>query len=326
MWYYAENSEQRGPVTKEDLVAKLQSGERTRDTIVWTNNMRNWEKASDVQELAEFLPAAAPEPTPAPAPVFPQETQQAAPQSSAEADVDDGSSGDSETIKLRPVGTGVGEGTVNANPYQPTNAPQVSVATAPQAGMLTCQQCGKPVHPSQALNYQGTIVCPDCKQQFLHDLYERHGTNNSYADYPAASFWQRVGAHIIDSIIMTIASQTVSFVLGMMIGIASGVLGAGDEAASVLGMLSSFSVQLVIFLLYETLFICKFAATPGKMVLGLKVLHNGENLSVGRAIGRALGKQLSGIICYIGYLMAAFSEDTKALHDIMCDTVVVSTK
>ena len=34
MWYYAENSEQRGPVSKEDLIAKLQSGELTRDTLV----------------------------------------------------------------------------------------------------------------------------------------------------------------------------------------------------------------------------------------------------------------------------------------------------
>ncbi len=318
MWYYAENSEQRGPVTKEDLIAKLQSGELTRDTLVWTNNMRNWEKASDVEEIAEFLPAAAPEPTPAPTPVFQQNTQQASPQSTTEEIVDDAASGDSETIKLRPVGTGVGEGTMNANAYQPTSATQ--------AGMLTCQQCGKPVHPSQALNYQGTIVCPDCKQQFLHDLYERHGTNNSYVDYPAASFWQRLGAYIIDSIIMTIASQTVSFLLGLTIGIASGAMGAGDETASLLGMLFGGTSSLLIFLLYETFFICTYAATPGKMLLGLKVLHNGENLSVGRAIGRAFGKKLSGIICYIGYLMAAFSEDTKALHDSLCDTVVVSTK
>ncbi|MBQ7651266.1 MAG: RDD family protein [Victivallales bacterium] len=319
MWYYAENSEQRGPVTKEALIAKLQSGELTRDTLVWTNNMRNWEKACDVREISEALP-------PAPTDFASAQTLTASGIQQQNADnpqqpeialakADSNATGDPDTIKLRPASSGVG-----AEGAQPQN---VGVP-AQQPAMLTCQNCGRPVAPSVALNYQGTIICPDCKQQYLQNLYAQHGTDR--ADYPVASFWQRFAAYLIDSIIIGIANGAIGVLIGLIIGVAIGVLGGDADASALIAQLFSFGVGIILYVFYETFFNCKFGGTPGKMILGLKVLHNGENLSVGRAVGRAFGKQLSGYICAIGYIMAAFSQDTKALHDMMCETVVVSTK
>ena len=89
-----------------------------------------------------------------------------------------------------------------------------------------------------------------------------------------------------------------------------------------IGLLSVFSV--VIGCTYETFFLVKFGATPGKMALGVKVVRpDGSGLTVGRAIGRYFAKMLSGMILYIGYIMAGFDSQKKALHDMICDTRVV---
>ena len=280
--------------------------------------MRNWEKACDVHEISEALPAA-PQVSVAPQTPLPDIQQEKAADSQQQeivlTKVENNTADDSDTIKLRPVGGNVGAG---------NSASQGNGFPAAQPAMLKCQQCGRQVAPSVALNYQGTIICPNCKQQYLQNMYEQHGTNQVY--YPPASFLMRLGAYLIDSLIIGIANAAIGGMIGLLVGVAIGVLGGDSDASTLIAQLIGFIVGLFIYVSYETFFLTKFAATPGKMILGLKVLHNGESLSVGRAVGRAFGKQLSGYICCIGYLMAAFSQDTKTLHDMMCDTIVVSTK
>jgi len=65
-------------------------------------------------------------------------------------------------------------------------------------------------------------------------------------------------------------------------------------------------------------------ATLGKMAIGIKVVRgNGERLTLGRSIGRYFATILSSLTLMIGYLMAAFTDRKQALHDLICDTVVV---
>ena len=314
MWYYAENSEQRGPVTKEDLIAKLKSGELTGETLVWTNNMQNWAKASTVEDLKEAFASLNMEQAPEEPTVIPD----------AEISDDDKATmffgpinHDEDTIKLRPTGGGVGEQSQEAQNAQ-------LVPQAAQPSMLTCQQCGRAVAPSEAINYQGTVVCPACKQQFLNNMYEEHGTNA--VDYPIASVWARWGAIIIDNIILSIVNCIITIVLTLIFEMIFKSLKIQLEYAQMAAKGIGGLLGFIIYIAYETFCTYKYAATPGKMVLGLKVLHNGGNLSFGRAIGRTFAKTLSSIICSIGFIMAFFTQDSKALHDMMCETSVVSTK
>ncbi|HDH05175.1 MAG TPA: RDD family protein, partial [Nitrospirae bacterium] len=77
-------------------------------------------------------------------------------------------------------------------------------------------------------------------------------------------------------------------------------------------------------LAYTTFFLGKFAATPGKMACGLKVLRaDGESVSYWRAAGRHLAEFVSSLTLMIGYLMAAFDSEKRALHDRMCNTRVI---
>ena len=78
---------------------------------------------------------------------------------------------------------------------------------------------------------------------------------------------------------------------------------------------------------YETFFIGKMGATPGKMALGLKVVRaDGSPVDYARAAGRFFGKMLSGIILGIGYIMAGFDAQKRALHDMICDTRVIKAR
>jgi uncharacterized RDD family membrane protein YckC len=65
-------------------------------------------------------------------------------------------------------------------------------------------------------------------------------------------------------------------------------------------------------------------ATLGKMALGIRVTDlQGGRLTFGRATARFFGKIVSGLICYIGFIMAAFTERKQALHDMIAGTLVV---
>ena len=66
-------------------------------------------------------------------------------------------------------------------------------------------------------------------------------------------------------------------------------------------------------------------ASLGKMIVGIKVQSaDGQKLSPGQVVLReTIGKIISGIIIYIGYIMAGFTKNKRALHDMMAKTVVV---
>ena len=68
-------------------------------------------------------------------------------------------------------------------------------------------------------------------------------------------------------------------------------------------------------------------ATVGKMVVGLRVVdEQGQRISFLRATGRFFAKIISALILLIGYLMVAFTDRKRGLHDIMAGTLVVKVR
>jgi len=121
--------------------------------------------------------------------------------------------------------------------------------------------------------------------------------------------------------------------LSIIIGLLSAIFGIGS-ADQVQAMMSSgdyttmagfFASSGIIRLLYFTLMeSSKHQATLGKMALGMKVVRaDGGRISMGKAILRYFGKWLSGLILGIGYIMAAFTDKKRALHDMIASTLVV---
>jgi len=68
----------------------------------------------------------------------------------------------------------------------------------------------------------------------------------------------------------------------------------------------------------------RYGATLGKMAVGIRVITlDGRNPSFWRAFGRVFAEYLSSLCLYIGYIMAGFDEEKRALHDHICGTRVV---
>jgi uncharacterized RDD family membrane protein YckC len=84
------------------------------------------------------------------------------------------------------------------------------------------------------------------------------------------------------------------------------------------------AVQYAIQFGYGIFFLGRFAATPGKMAIGAKVVReDGSRIGYGLATGRVFAEMISGLILLIGYIMAAFDEEKRTLHDRICSTRVV---
>jgi hypothetical protein len=55
-WYYAEENQQRGPVTLEALQGLVQDGRVGPRNLVWTEGMKDWQEAQTVAELRPPVP------------------------------------------------------------------------------------------------------------------------------------------------------------------------------------------------------------------------------------------------------------------------------
>lgn len=155
-----------------------------------------------------------------------------------------------------------------------------------------------------------------------------------------AGFWKRFAAYLIDALILGVASWIIILPVLGLIGLgASSMEEMGDDmmtmddeaaaglAAAVIG--ASMMLWIVIaaagWLYFALMESSAKQATLGKMALSIIVTDlNGNRLSFGRATGRYFGKILSGLILYIGFIMAAFTEKKQALHDMIAGTLVVN--
>ena len=196
-------------------------------------------------------------------------------------------------------------------------APVASTQVAPNE--VVCQECGKAVPKENAIQYGTVWVCANCKPLFLQKL--REGAALPVAQVRYAGFWIRLGAKLIDGLILGVVLGVPFLVVAFRM-----VLGGGqpDPIQQLILQLGFQVVYLAIQVAFNTFFIGKFGATPGKMACGLRVImSDGTSLTYGRAFGRACAEVLSNIICSIGYIIAAFDDQKRALHDHICDTRVV---
>jgi uncharacterized RDD family membrane protein YckC len=138
-----------------------------------------------------------------------------------------------------------------------------------------------------------------------------------------AGFWLRFLAVIIDAILIEFVIIPVSFMVGVVVGVAGA---GGDRAvvqaiAGVLGGLSGLLIYWLYFALFES---SAKQSTLGKRLLNLYVTDlAGNRISFARATGRHFSKLISSATLLIGYMMAGFTEKKQALHDMIAGTLVM---
>lgn len=265
-WYYAQDGQQRGPCTPEQLAELAAQGLINDTTLVWHEGLAGWQPWGTVKPAGENpAPAAAP-----------------------------------------PAAAGL------------------SLAGRPpeaQPGQVRCAECGGLFAEEAVVRFGPQAVCAACKPVFLQRL--REGVQQPQ-EIVLATIWQRFLADFVDGLIFMVPF----FVLGVVFGATGPVfLGTGGTGTGASVILVQVLMQAVFFggaILYNGLLIGKYGYTPGKKALGLRVvLADGSPIGYGRAFGRAAAEILSGMACYIGYLIAFFDKEKRSLHDHICNTRVV---
>lgn len=140
-----------------------------------------------------------------------------------------------------------------------------------------------------------------------------------------AGFLKRFAAHVVDVVIVGIVGGVIGGIIGAIFSVALIGSGADPFAGSLLLNSISMVIGLALGLLYYGGFHASSSqATPGKMLIGIKVARgDGERLTGMRACVRFLATYINLFTLGIGWLMAAFTQRKQALHDFLCDTVVV---
>ena len=60
VWYFAVGGNRQGPISEDDLHARIARGEIRPDTLVWNSSMADWAKAGTVPGLMGPAAAAMP--------------------------------------------------------------------------------------------------------------------------------------------------------------------------------------------------------------------------------------------------------------------------
>jgi uncharacterized RDD family membrane protein YckC len=287
-WYYVENGQKAGPIDEMQLEELRQAGRILPNTLVWREGMPNWTPFKDVQ--GELKP--------------------------------------SFNLKF-------GSGASGSEP-----AP----GSVPEA---VCTECNRIYPTSSMIRYGEAHVCVNCKPRFLQKLAEGArlsrggggGGGGGAGGY--AGFWIRLVAHFLDGLIIGIAVVAPLFLLLFFVVFAGAAgrphltfnpadmfsLAATSDVAGVAANLVGLIVQVGVVCfraLYSGFFVGKWGATPGKMICRLTVVDaDGAPISYGRAFGRGFAELLTQMTCLIGYIIAGFDDQKRALHDHICGTRVI---
>ncbi len=297
-WYYTDAQQQRqGPLSTDELKQYFRREAILEDTLVWRDGMMHWRPLGELvaqlglRQAAE--PVVADASTPAMAPRMPPPPPP--PPAPAPEPVEPAASVAPAPTSGRAVFNLGNDPVELAPPSLAELADLRSRAMPPSDG----EPAFNPYRPAQAA--LGSRI------RIAHD------ENVVYA-----GFWKRAAAIIVDSVIVGIAGDLGGEAFGALLGDLSG---GGEIAVALLTVLISLLLQVCYFAFFHSAF---SLATPGKMIVGIKVVRSdGEPISFWRGVARYFATIPSSLILCIGYLMAAFTDRKRALHDMICDTVVV---
>lgn len=214
--------------------------------------------------------------------------------------------------------------------WRPHSAVRGTITAAPPplngGGALRCAECGRAFSPDDLVVIGSATVCAVCKPAYLQRLRE-HGVAAAPVRY--AGFWIRFVARLIDNVLLGIVGAVIQLPLNL--AALDPAVGSQDPRAvlpALFGAIAiSSGINLVIAATYEALMVAKWGATLGKLALDLKIVRpDGSPVTAGRALGRYFSTLVSSMTLLIGYIIAAFDDEKRSLHDRICDTRVIKVK
>jgi len=140
-------------------------------------------------------------------------------------------------------------------------------------------------------------------------------------------FGVRAGAYIIDIIVIWIISLANSFIVGIVLGIVFIILGQSPNFADNQLTAVNFLIGFVVSTLYFTIFEWLHGATPGKLILGMRVvMEDGKPCTFGAAIIRALLRLVDGFFFGLPALSSMKEPLQQRIGDKSAKTIVIDAK
>ncbi len=151
----------------------------------------------------------------------------------------------------------------------------------------TCAASGGRYWQRDMVPYEGKFVSAEHKEEFFQRLREGVQQPGTLVFY--GKFWERAlfTARIIDVIIGWVMGLVINFGLAMLLFLGSLSLSQNQTIPQWAGHLmayqgTSFLLGMCFAVTYYWFFLSRYAATPGKMALGLKIVRSdGSKLSNG---------------------------------------------
>ncbi|MEE9336167.1 MAG: RDD family protein [Granulosicoccaceae bacterium] len=151
--------------------------------------------------------------------------------------------------------------------------------------------------------------------------------NPELGDTEYAGFWIRVAASLVDIVWQIVVFGAIAWAIygdALLDTLVSWVVSEEPLA----GELPMMLYQNLLPALVIVPFWFFFGATPGKMLLGLKIVRASDSskIGIGRSILRFLAYIPATVILGIGFIWAAFDKRKQGLHDKIAGTVVIKTR
>jgi uncharacterized RDD family membrane protein YckC len=184
-----------------------------------------------------------------------------------------------------------------------------------------CAECHTVYPVDEMIRHGNIFVCANCKPRFLQKLAEGAAVPGVVR---YAGFWRRFLAAIVDGIVLAIVNFILQFaILFPMFGL-SDTSDPANLALNIGLLIGLYAIQIGTGFTYETVLIWKYGATLGKLACQVEVVTaEGKPVSYGLSVGRYFAKLLSAFTLGIGYIIAAFDEEKRSLHDRICNTRVI---
>ncbi len=202
-------------------------------------------------------------------------------------------------------------------------APPPAFPSAAAGETRYCGECGRPFAANELVAIGPVSVCAACKPAYLQKLREGGGMAVGVRRY--AGFWIRFAALLVDGILLSIVFLVIRIPFGVALFTPGLGRNPGALAAFVGTSLLITLLSYVVAACYEILLVANRGATIGKMLFGLRVIRaDGTALSMGLSTGRYFAARWLNVFTLgIGYLIAAFDDQKRALHDRICETRVI---
>jgi uncharacterized RDD family membrane protein YckC len=152
------------------------------------------------------------------------------------------------------------------------------------------------------------------------------------ADKRFGGFWRRLFAYLIDNVILYLVSLVLLLVGLLALELGGNTLGRALSSGIIPRGMGVFPVVYVVTTIitgmgYFTWFHGAAGQTPGKMLLGLRVIQtSGVRMTFGVAFLRCVGYLISSLFFWLGFLWIAFDGRKQGWHDKIAATLVVRVR